>query len=318
MSKLLKEINERTSLASNSRLELLIFTFEKDTKEKPAERFGINVFKIKTILETPQIASVPGMPDAMEGVVKIRDTSTPIINLAKHCGIDVPMDGFKILLVTEYSKNIQGFLVNHVERIARVEWKDVESIPKIMEQQKNGMVTALIEIEGIGLVQLLDVEKALADISGSHVEERDLRDVVTMEKQLGSVFFADDSLVARGQIKKTITHMNLDYVESCNGLECWQRLDQIADDAIKAGEALSDYVTAIVTDIEMPEMDGFTLTKKLKSDKRFKGIPVIIHSSLSGQANEELGKSVGVDAYVAKFDANELANTIAEVIKGHH
>jgi len=314
MSKLFKEVAARTNLASTSRLEVLLFTFEKGSKEKPAEVFGINVFKVRSIMEAPHVSRMPGMPDTVEGVVRIRDRPTPIINLAKHCDINSTPDQLRILLVTEYNKNMQGFLVHHVDRIVRLAWKDVESVPDIMETQKNGMVTAVTEVKGVGLVQLLDVEKALADISGSHTDESDFTEVDTMNTHTGTVVFADDSLVARRQVRQTLTHMNLEYIETRTGLECWKMLDKIAREAIAAGEALSDHVTAVVTDIEMPEMDGFTLTKRVKSDPRFKGIPVIIHSSLSGKTNEELGRSVGVDAYVAKFNATELANTISRVI----
>lgn len=315
MSKLFKEVAERTKLASTSRLEVLLFTFEKDGKDKPAEVFGINVFKVRSIMEAPLVSRMPGMPDTVEGVVKIRDRPTPIIHLAKHCDIDTPLDQLRILLITEYNKNVQGFLVHHVDRIVRLAWKDVESVPEIMETQKNGMVTAVTEVEGIGLVQLLDVEKALADISGMHTEEADFADVVTMANQPGAVVFADDSLVARRQVRKTMVHMNLEYIETRTGLECWQALDRIAREATAAGEAVADHITAVVTDIEMPEMDGFTLTRRVKSDPRFKGIPVIIHSSLSGTTNEKLGHSVGVDAYVAKFNASDLAQTLSKVIQ---
>ncbi len=314
MSRLIQEVSARTNLAGTSRLEVLLFTFEEGTADHPAEIFGINVFKVRSIMEAPQVAMMPGMPDGVEGVVKIRGRSTPIVNLARHCGIPDEKDQLRILLVTEYNKSVQGFLVHHVERIVRVAWKDVESVPEMMESQRSRMVTAIIEVEGVGLVQILDVEKALADISGSHTDEPDFQGVVPLENRLGSVVFADDSLVARSQLRKTMEHMKLGYVETRTGLECWKALDQIAQDAQAAGEALSDHVMAVVTDIEMPEMDGFTLTKKIKADKRFSGIPVIIHSSLSGRANEELGSSVGVDAYVAKFDANELASTIAKVL----
>ncbi len=314
MSDILKEVRERANLAGTNRLELLLFTLESDTPERKAEVYGINVFKVRGIMEVPEITRMPGMGDAVVGIVKIRDVATPIINLAEFVGFPCEEEP-KLLIVTEYNLKVQGFLVQHVDRIVRLQWENISGVPPVMEKQKNGMVTAITEVDEIGLVQLLDVEKAIADISGGPEGEQAFRDVEKMEAKPGVVVFADDSSVARGQVRSTLEHMNLNYVETHTGEQCWKAIERIAEEAVTAGQRVSDRILTVLTDIEMPELDGFALTKRIKSDKRFQGVKVIVHSSLSGKANEDLGRSVGVDAYVAKFDVTSLSNTIARVLK---
>ena len=131
----------------------------------------------------------------------------------------------------------------------------------------------------------------------------------------GSVILAaDDSAVARSMIEQGLNALGAAYLMTKTGKEAWERLQSISDEAIKQGKTVHDKVALVLTDLEMPEMDGFTLTRNIKQDARFKGLPVVIHSSLSGKTNESHVKSVGADAYIAKFQADELAATIRGVL----
>jgi two-component system chemotaxis response regulator CheV len=128
------------------------------------------------------------------------------------------------------------------------------------------------------------------------------------------VFFADDSSVARNQIARTLDAMQVKYISAINGRQAWIELAKMADYAEASHIPLKDMVQVILTDVEMPEMDGYMLTRKIKADKRFTGIPVLMHSSLSSSSNQQLGKTVGVDEYVPKFEPQKLAQTLARLL----
>ena len=127
---------------------------------------------------------------------------------------------------------------------------------------------------------------------------------------VGQGFYADDSGIARKKIQEVFDHLGVKSQFSENGREAWERLQQMAQAAAVAGVPLSDQLKVILTDAEMPEMDGYVLTRLIKADPRFQGIPVVMHSSLSSQANRAMGEAVGVDGYVAKFDPQNLVETI--------
>jgi len=125
------------------------------------------------------------------------------------------------------------------------------------------------------------------------------------------VLFADDSAVARTQIRKTLDRLSVSYVQATTGQEAWERLLEIADKAMQAGKSVRDEIQIVLSDIEMPDMDGFALTKHIRSDPRFTDIPVILHSSLTGTCNKEKGKAVGATDYLTKFDPKLLGEVIA-------
>jgi two-component system chemotaxis response regulator CheV len=128
------------------------------------------------------------------------------------------------------------------------------------------------------------------------------------------VLAADDSAVARMMIEEGLKAMGIPYIMTKTGKEAWERLQAISDQAVSEGKTIKEKVALVLTDLEMPEMDGFTLTRNIKQDPRFARIPVVIHSSLTGTTNEGHVKSVGADAYIAKFQADELGATIREVL----
>jgi two-component system chemotaxis response regulator CheV len=181
--------------------------------------------------------------------------------------------------------------------------------------EMGGLVTAVTELEDNRLVMMMDVEKVLAE-TARYDDETVFRSVVPLDKPDALVFFADDSIVARKQIEKTLQLMNVKYVASVNGRAAWEELDKMATYAESINKSASEMISLVLTDIEMPEMDGYILTKKIKSDPRFVGVPVIMHSSLSGMSNQQLGKSVGVDEYVAKFEPQKLSEALARRILG--
>ena len=181
--------------------------------------------------------------------------------------------------------------------------------------QMGGLVTAVTELPDGRLVMMMDVEKVLSETT-NYDEEIVFRNIKPLDDSSLTVFFADDSVVARRQITRTLEAMKVKYVGAINGLEAWNELEKIATYAESSGQKVTDLVSLVLTDVEMPEMDGYILTKKIKTDPRFIGVPVIMHSSLSGMSNQQLGKSVGVDEYVPKFEAQKLSETLTRRLLG--
>jgi two-component system chemotaxis response regulator CheV len=179
--------------------------------------------------------------------------------------------------------------------------------------EMGGLVTAITELKDGRLVMMLDVEKVLSETSRFDTDELIFKSVKPLGKER-TVFFADDSSVARNQIARTLDAMQVKHISAINGRQAWIELSKMADYADDSHTPLKDMVQVILTDVEMPEMDGYMLTRKIKADKRFVGIPVLMHSSLSSSSNQQLGKTVGVDEYVPKFEPQKLAQTLARLL----
>jgi two-component system chemotaxis response regulator CheV len=161
---------------------------------------------------------------------------------------------------------------------------------------------------------IMDVEKVLSEVSGFYADDSIYDGIPSMADANVTVLFADDSSVARGQICRTLDEMGIKYISTVNGQDAWEKLNEIAAGTEAKGGCVTDQVHFILTDIEMPEMDGYVLTRKIKEDPRFAEIPVVMHSSLSAEANQSMGERVGADAYVAKFEPLELATTLVKIM----
>jgi two-component system chemotaxis response regulator CheV len=314
-----QEIDERTRLAGNNKFELLLFRLGEAPGSGQRELFGINVFKVREVLVMPAITELANAHEHLMGVANIRGQIIPVINLPAVVGCD-PKKGLNILMVTEFGRTIQAFAVEDVREIVRLEWDQV--LPA-EDSHAGALITGIARLDGptadTRLAQVLDVEQILKNVMPVTTEEIN-REVVGPELVLpaGAVVLAvDDSAVARSVIELGLKAMGVQYIMTKTGKEAWERLQSLADDAIADDKSAKDKVAVVLTDLEMPEMDGFTLTRLIKNDPRFKSIPVVIHSSLTGTTNENHVKGVGADAYVAKFAPRELAATIRSVLPGH-
>ena len=313
MSSMMQSVDERTRLAGANRLEILLFSLGKDTQTGREEVFGLNVFKIREVIAMPAITHAPDMPPGVEGMVSLRGNMIPIINLGKFCDVEtVSKPG--ILIVTEYNRSTHGLMVASVEQIMRMEWSDIKVPPQMMAHRHGGLVTAVTELQDKRIVMIIDVEKVLAETEGLGEDPTLFAGIEAMDEQ-ATILFADDSVVARKQIAATLDHLGVRHIATKNGDEAWKKLQELAERSEASHVPVYQMVTAILTDVEMPGMDGYVLTRKIKADKRFAGIPVIMHSSLSSDANVSIGTQVGADAYVPKFDPQELANVLKSVLK---
>ena len=303
---LLDSVDARTRLAGSNKMEILLFSLGT------RETFGINVFKVREVGRTPHITKTPNMPHGVEGLVSLRGNVIPVLSLVSFLDHkDQPVERGKTMMVAEYSKRTLGFLVHEVDRIIRVDWEKVRA-PESVLSANQGIITAITELENGTLVSLLDVEQILANSFGEAI----IVDIppAQVSEETG-VFFADDSIVARRKIAEVFDKLGVKHKHATNGAEAWSRLQGLAAHAQQTGRSLRDDVRLILVDAEMPEMDGYVLTKNIKIDPRFDGIPVIMHSSLSSEANKAMGQAVGVDGYIAKFDAEILADTLRPLLE---
>ncbi|WP_324780793.1 chemotaxis protein [Thiobacillus sedimenti] len=316
MQTIQQEIDERTNLTSSNKLELLLFRLGEDPGLGHSELFGINVFKIREIIPMPAITAVAGSPQYMMGMVDLRGQILPVIDLPGVAGC-TPKTGLNILLITEYARSTQAFAVESVEDIVRLDWRQVLSAEG---KGASGMVTSIARLDADNndrLAQVLDVETILRQVMPPTEEESGSDGMPPhVEIKPGTIILAaDDSLIARTMIEQGLESMGLPFLMCKNGKDAWDQLQAIAAKSEQEGQTVYDRVALVLTDLEMPEMDGFTLTRNIKQDARFGNLPVVIHSSLTGSTNEAHVRKVGADAYVAKFAAEELANALRSALQ---
>jgi len=312
-----KEIDERSGLTSNNKFELMLFRLGVSPHSETSEVYGINVFKLRELMAMPTVNSIANSPPHIMGMANIRGQLIPVINLPAALGC-TPTTGLNILMVTEFARTTQAFAVEEVDEIVRLNWSQVRAAEGAAAG--GGTITSIAQLDAdlnnTRLAQVLDVEQILRNVMPSNGEDIDT-EAIDSSASLppGAVILAaDDSASARMLISGCLDAMGLPFVMAKTGLEAWNMLNEFSDAASKEGKSAVDKVALVLTDLEMPEMDGFTLTKKIKGDARFNKIPVVIHSSLSGATNEVHVKSVGADAYTAKFKAEELAATLLDVL----
>lgn len=312
-----QDMEERTRLAVNNKFEMLLFRLGEAPGSGRRELFGINVFKVREVLVMPAVTELANTDAHMMGVANIRGQIIPVINLPAVMGCDAKK-GLSILMVTEFGRTVQAFAVEDVAEIVQLEWSQV--LPA-EDSHAGHLITGIARLDGATqdtrLAQVLDVEQILKSVMPA-VSEEITREVVGPPVVLPAgttILVADDSAVAHSAIELGFKAMGVPVVMTKNGKEAWERLQAMHDAAAAQGKSAKDLVAVVLTDLEMPEMDGVTLTRLIKQDPRFKNIPVVIHSSLTGSTNEAHIKSVGADAYVAKSAPRELAATIRSVLK---
>jgi two-component system chemotaxis response regulator CheV len=311
-----KDIDDRANLTLSNRFELLLFRLGTSLNENKSELFGINVFKLREIVPMPEFTKPAGMKSPLMGMVNIRDQVIPVIDLAAVAGCK-PTTGLNILLITEYARSVQAFAVESVENIMRLDWKQVHAAETAVSGRYITSIACLDEkTDTNDLAMVLDVEQILYDITPANhdLHATNLKTTKFNIKPGAVAIVAEDSKVARSMLEKGLQAMEIPAQLHITGKDAWEKIGVLAAQAQAEGVPITDKIALVLTDLEMPEMDGFTLTRKIKTDPVLKDIPVVIHSSLSGNANEDHIRKVKADGYVAKFELNELSSVIEEVL----
>jgi two-component system chemotaxis response regulator CheV len=302
---LLESIDRSTQLAGHNRLALLLFRLDE------RQIFGINVFKVQEVLPRPRVSWSPSAHPLIKGIADIRGRVVPIIDLRLAVGGGaIPDEAAAHVIVTEFNRSIQGFLVCAVDRIIHV---GVETVQPPPHGGRDSYLTAITRYNN-ELVEIIDVEKVLSDVIG----EEQLVDSALVERASAlrsgarcRVLVADDSKVARAQIERILTKLDVECVLVRDGREALQYLQG----QLQVGANPQEDLLMVISDVEMPDMDGYTLTTEIRRDQRLRNLFVMLHSSLSGVFNNAMVQKVGADRFIAKFNANELAEGVLERIK---
>jgi len=302
MSSIMDSVNQRTQLVGQNRLELLLFRLNGK------QRFGINVFKVREVLQCPPLTQIPKLNALVRGIARIRGQTISVIDLSLATGgRKIENVDYGYIIIAEYNRSVQGFLVGSVDRIINTNWDAILPPPKGIG--KASYLTAVTEVED-ELIEILDVEKILNGISPLKTDiSQDLADSLDVKKSAGKIIFiVDDSSVARNQVKKALTPLGLEIEVAENGLEALNRLKEIASET---GD-VTDRVGILVSDIEMPVMDGYTLTSEVKNNPELSRLHVVLHTSLSGVFNQAMVKKVGADDFIVKSHPDELATAVGK------
>jgi two-component system, chemotaxis family, chemotaxis protein CheV len=302
MSGLLDDVNLRTQLVGHNRLELLLFVLHSN------QRYGINVFKVHEVIQCPPLTRIPNAHPVICGVATLRGKTIPIFDLAKAIGQASLADGEgSVVIVTEYNRSVQGFLVRGVDRIVNINWERV--VPPPEGVGRDHFLTAIAHVDK-DMVEMIDVERVLSNVSAGQDEEsvQVVESLPEVKRSDYVVLVADDSLIARNQVKKTLNKMGLESVVCKNGKEAYEKLMEWQEN----NDPMLERLLMLVSDIEMPEMDGYTLTARIRNNAKLRNIYVLLHTSLSGVFNSNLVQQVDANAFVAKFDASDLAEEIVK------
>ncbi|GGH94546.1 chemotaxis protein CheV [Pseudomonas fluvialis] len=305
MAGVLDSVNQRTQLVGQNRLELLLFRLDSP------QLYGINVFKVKEVLQCPKLTIMPKSSPVVRGVANIRGGTIPILDLSMatgRAGLSDLKNSF--VIITEYNSKIQGFLVRSVERIINMNWEEIHPPPK--GTGRDHYLTAVTRVDN-QLVEIIDVEKILAEVAPtSEVISEGVIDVDTQAKAVSKkVLICDDSSVARKQVIRCLETVGVEVIALNDGRQAYDYLMQMA----AQGKQVDEELLMLISDIEMPEMDGYTLTAEIRSDPRLQKMHIILHTSLSGVFNQAMVKKVGADDFLAKFRPDELAARVVDRIK---
>ena len=306
MAGVLDSVNQRTQMVGQNRLELLMFRL------RGRQIYGINVFKVREVLPCPKLSSIPNSRQVVRGVSHVRGETIPIIDLSMAIGLlPIPQEylATSFVIITEYNRKTQGFLVSGVERIMNMNWEDI--VPPPSGAGKDVYLTAVTRIDD-KLVEIIDVEKVLAEVSplGEDVTEHLVTRGSEREQGTLPILVVDDSSVARRQIERCLTAIGLEVVVRNDGKQALDYLKEITADGSKA----EDHLSMVISDVEMPEMDGYTLVTRIRENQSLRDVHVMLHTSLSGVFNQAMVKKVGANDFMAKFSADELAERVMEIL----
>lgn len=302
MAGVLDSVNQRTQLVGANRLELLLF------KLQGHQRYGINVFKVREVLQCPPLTQMPKQNHLVKGVAYIRGQTISVIDLSCATGGRPIYDlSTAFIIIAEYNRTVQGFLVDSVERIINLNWGDVMPPPK--GAGKQSYLTAVTEVDN-ELIEILDVEKILDEIAPqtTQISEEVVGDGA-LQQDLGEriILIADDSAVARNQVKRALEPLGIEMALAKNGKDA---LDQLIEIAESCNSSVTEKVGLLISDIEMPEMDGYTLAAEIRANSRLDQLHIILHTSLSGVFNHAMVEKVGANDFIAKFNPDDLAAAV--------
>jgi len=301
----------------SNEMELVDFRIFKQENDKVYEGiYGINVSKVREIIRVPALTELPGTPDFIEGIFDLRSVVIPVVNLAKWMGVTEPEDAKKNarVIITEFNNVLIGFIIHEAKRIRRISWSDIEpaSFASSAGSLDGSKITGVTRIEDDAVLLILDLESVVQDLG---LYEPDVDNIPQeIEKFSGFALVLDDSLTARKIVKEALGKMGFSVIEAKDGQD---GLDKLEDMYNTYGDNISNNLKIIISDVEMPRMDGFHFASNVRDDGRFGDIPIVFNSSISDHFSENRGEEAGGEAYLVKFEASSFYNEVSRIVRGH-
>jgi len=310
-------MDDKSLKVGSNEMELVDFRIYKQEENKVYEGiYGINVSKVREIIRVPKLTELPGTPEFIEGIFDLREVVIPVVNLAKWMGVVEPEDAKKNarVIITEFNNVLIGFVVHEAKRIRRISWSDIEpaSFMSSASGVESNKITGVTKIEGDNVLLILDLESVVQDLGLYEPETDTTPDKI--ETFSGLALILDDSTTARKIVKDALLKMGFHVVEAIDGEEGLTKLNDLY---AKYGDELSQNLKIIISDVEMPKMDGFHFAASVKEDERFKDIPIVFNSSISNDFSEEHGEEAGGEGYLVKFQASAFYDEVARIVHAH-
>jgi len=310
-------MNDNSLKVGSNEMELVDFRILKEDEDGVYEGvYGVNVSKVREIIRIPNLTELPGTPEFIEGIFDLREVVIPVVNLAKWMGIKEP-EGAKEngrVIITEFNNVLIGFIVHDAKRIRRISWSDIEPATFVSGSGTldGSKITGVTKIEGDNVLLILDLESVVQDLG---LYEPDVDNIPQeLESFSGLAMVLDDSSTARKIVKDALEKMGFHVVEAIDGQEALEKLEDLYK---MYEENLKNQLKIIVSDVEMPRMDGFHFAAKCKEDDRFKNVPIVFNSSISDHFSEIRGKEAGAEAYLVKFEASSFYEEVSRVVRAH-
>jgi len=298
-------------------MELVDFRILKKENDGVYEGiYGVNVSKVREIIKMPHLTELPGTPEFIEGIFDLRDIVIPVVNLASWMGIETPeLDkAQRRVIITEFNNVLIGFIVHEAKRIRRISWSDIEPASFMSDTGSldGSKITGVTRIEDDNVLLILDLETVVQDLG---LYEPDVENIpVDLDTFSGLALILDDSTTARKIVKEAMIKMGFSVVEAGDGQEGLDRLEELYK---IHGEDLENQLKIIISDVEMPKMDGFHFAANAKDDPRFAKVPIVFNSSISDHFSEIRGKDAGAEGYLVKFEASSFYDEVARVVRAH-
>ena len=310
-------MNDNSLKVGSNEMELVDFRILKQEDESVYEGiYGINVSKVREIIRVPSLTKLPGTPEYIEGIFDLREVVIPVVNLAKWMGIVEPegIEKTSRVIITEFNNVLIGFIVHDARRIRRINWNDIEpaSFMSGSGALDSNKITGVTKIEGDSVLLILDLESVVQDLGLYSPDVDNIPE--DMENFSGLALVLDDSSTARKIVKEALIKMGFKVVEATDGVDGLVKMDELYK---SYGEGISNHLKIIISDVEMPKMDGFHFAANIKEDERFTNIPIVFNSSISDHFSEGRGIEAGGEAYLVKFEASSFYDEVSRVVRAH-
>jgi len=301
----------------SNEMELVDFRILKQEDDGVYEGiYGVNVSKVREIIKMPKLTELPGTPEFIEGIFDLRDVVIPVVNLARWMGIVTPEidDAQRRVIITEFNNVLIGFIVHEAKRIRRISWSDIEPASFMSDTGSldGSKITGVTRIEDDNVLLILDLETVVQDLGLYEPDVANIPD--DMDNFNGLSLILDDSTTARKIVKEAMIKMGFSVIEAGDGQEGLDKLEELYN---TYGDDLENKLKIIISDVEMPKMDGFHFAANAKEDPRFAKIPIVFNSSISDHFSEIRGKDAGAEGYLVKFEASSFYDEVARIVRAH-